>query len=504
MAKFNFSRREFLILSGSAIAASAIGVSCDSENNVPTELMQPEIRQSFAGTLETQLNVDFAPNRITGIDGGQRVFTRTYEGTIPGPTLRVNPGDTMNITLNNGLPPNTDPLPVNMLMPHGINTTNLHTHGLHVSPSGNQDNALLRIFPSETFNYSIQIPQNHWGGTFWYHPHKHGSVTTQMQGGMSGTIIIEGAIDQVPEIAAARDITLVFQELQLSSNNEVEDPDTTATGIGDVYPSDKTLYTVNGQINPILKAKPGEVIRLRTVNATIGTFYPLALDDHNLYLIANDGISLSEVSEQSEVFIGPGNRADILIKAQAPGTYILRGLEYERSDSLERDEVDLLTFVVEGPEMNMNLPQDLPAPFAPITDEEITGSRELIFDTVDNTGQFPSGYTVTTAFTIDGELYNEDEIDQTIQLGAVEEWTLVNNATEDHNFHIHTNPFEVVAIDGEELETPVWYDTILLPRDGGTVTIRSRFVDFTGAFVLHCHILDHEDLGMMQNVEIIA
>lgn len=502
MAKFDLTRREFLILGGSALAGSMIGVSCDN-TNLPVNLVQPEVRQSFAGFLDTVLNIGFAPNKISGQQGGQSVFTRTYEGILPGPTLRVRAGDEMNIRLINNLPPNIDTIPVNMLMPHGINTTNLHTHGLHVSPSGDSDNVLLRISPGETFDYSIHVPANHPGGTFWYHPHKHGSVTTQMQGGMSGAIIVEGAIDQVPEVAAARDLTLVLQELQLTNNGEVEAPDETATCIGDVYPMDQTLYTVNGQLNPILKARPGEVVRLRLLNATIGTFYPYSLDDHDLNLIAIDGISLSELETSDTVLSGPGNRHEILIKAGAPGTYVFRGLEFDRSASLIRDEVELFTFIVEGQPMDMGLPTNLPAPFATITDDEITGTRELIFDTVDSTGQFPPGYLVNLAFTIDGALYDDNVINQTVQLGAVEEWTIVNNATEDHNFHIHTNPFEVVAIDGETLDTPVWYDTILVPTSG-SVTFRSRFLDFTGEFVLHCHILDHEDLGMMQNVEVEA
>lgn len=503
MSKFDLSRREFLILGGSAIAAGVLGLSCD-DSHVMTELIQPRVRRSVGGVLETNLDVGFTPNVISGQEGPVNVFTRTYEGSIPGPTFRVRAGDVMNIRLINNLPPNNDPQPVNVYMSHRINSTNLHTHGMHVSPSGNADNVLLRIDPGEAFDYSIPIPLNQYAGTFWYHPHKHGSVTTQFQGGMSGTIIVEGLVDDVPEIAAARDLVLVFQELQLNDEGEVENPDITATSIADVYPKDQTLLTVNGQLKPVLRARPGEVVRLRCVNATIGTFYPLALDDHELYLIANDGITLSEVETSDTVFIGPGNRADILVKAGAPGTYTLRGLEYARSATIVRDEVDLMTLIVEGSPMDMGLPTSLPAPLAPITDDEITGTREIVFDTVNSTGRFPPGYTVNIAFTIDGGLYNEHVVNQIVQLNAVEEWTIINNATEDHNFHIHTNPFEVVARNGETLDKPVWYDTIRIPRNGGSVTMRSRFVDFTGEYVLHCHILDHEDLGMMQNVEVVG
>lgn len=505
MSKSGFTRRQFIILGGTALAGGLLGVSCDENGNilVPVKLLEPEVRTSFAGFLDTVFNISMSPNRLGGLDGGKRINTGVYEGLLPGPTLRVKPGDVMNIRLINNLPPNPDVPPINPLLPHQIYSTNLHTHGLHVSPSGNSDNVLLQIDPGEDFNYSIAIPPNFPGGTHWYHPHKHGSVTTQFQGGMSGAIIVEGALDAVPEVAAARDITVLFQELQLNNKGEVEPPDINTTDIGDVYPADKIYYTVNGQVNPILRARPGEVVRLRFINTTIDAFYPLQLDNHDMYLLANDGISLAEVETMDQVFIEPGSRADVLIQAGEPGIYILRGLEYARSSTIVRDEVNLMTLIVEGEPLSMGLPTILPAPYTNITDDEITGTREIVFDTVTNTGQFP-GYDIDLAFTIDGGLYMGDVVNQTVQLGAVEEWTITNNATEDHNFHIHTNPFEVVAIDGEPLDTPVWQDTILLPRNGGSITIRSRFLDFTGALVLHCHILDHEDLGMMQNVEIVS
>lgn len=503
MAHDDLSRREFLVLTGSAaVASSCFGVSCSGGGSSDT-LVQPEVRSSVGGSLDTLFNMAFAPNEVGGLDGGQSIFTRCYEGVVPGPTLRVTPGDVLNVTLSNNFPPNTDPQPVNQSLPHNINTTNFHTHGLHVDPSGNSDNVLARVEPGDTYDLSVAIPTDHPGGTHWYHPHKHGAVTTQFQGGMGGALIIQGELDDVPEVAAARDIVLVFQELQLNSDGEVEDPDTSTTSIGDLYPSDQTLYTTNGQENPTLTVRPGEVFRLRCINATIGTFYPLALDDHELHWIANDGISLSELETSDSVFAGPGNRVDVLVRAGDAGTYVLRGLEYSRSSNLVRDEVELLTVIVEGEPLEMGLPTTLPAPYEHIVDEEITGSRTLVFDTVDNDndGTFPSTYTLTTAFTIDGALYDSSVVNQVVQLNAVEEWTLTNDASEVHNFHIHTNPFEVISVGGVEQDPPLWGDTILLPA-GESVVIRSRFLDFTGEFVLHCHILDHEDVGMMQSVQV--
>jgi len=105
------------------------------------------------------------------------------------------------------------------------------------------------------------------------------------------------------------------------------------------------------------------------------------------------------------------------------------------------------------------------------------------------------------AFLICGRRFDPDRVDQRVRLGAVEEWVVVNEHDNDHIFHIHTNPFELTAVNGEALAQRVWRDTVVVPRNG-SVTFRSRFIDFTGRFVLHCHMMNHEELGMMQVVEV--
>ncbi len=101
---------------------------------------------------------------------------------------------------------------------------------------------------------------------------------------------------------------------------------------------------------------------------------------------------------------------------------------------------------------------------------------------------------------IDGKLFDHERVDHRVRLGAVEEWTIVNDHFDDHVFHIHVNPFQVTKINGQPVE-PMWRDTVILPRSG-SVTVRSRFLDYTGKYVLHCHMMNHEELGMMQTVEV--
>jgi FtsP/CotA-like multicopper oxidase with cupredoxin domain len=150
----------------------------------------------------------------------------------------------------------------------------------------------------------------------------------------------------------------------------------------------------------------------------------------------------------------------------------------------------------------MSLPPSLPeGPLAPIGDDEITGKRTLTFSSIEP--EVPAAATYHEfAFLIDGHRFDPARVDHTIHLGAVEEWTVVNDDEADHVFHIHTNPFQVVAINGEFPAETLWRDTAIVPRQG-SLTFRSRFLDFTGKTVLHCHMMNHEELGMMQVVEFV-
>jgi FtsP/CotA-like multicopper oxidase with cupredoxin domain len=157
--------------------------------------------------------------------------------------------------------------------------------------------------------------------------------------------------------------------------------------------------------------------------------------------------------------------------------------------------------VVAGPPQPMSLPATLPpGPLPAIRDAELTGTRSLTFS-----GLAPeidaAGHWQEFSFMVDGRQFDHRRIDQRVRLGAVEEWTVTNLHVHDHVFHIHTNPFQVTKINGRPASSPVWRDTAVVPRLG-SLTFRSRFLDYTGTFMLHCHMMNHEELGMMQTVEV--
>jgi FtsP/CotA-like multicopper oxidase with cupredoxin domain len=498
-------RRRFLI-EGAALLAPALLTLAMSEGTagemaatmrgVPrapydpdAALTEPEVRRSADGVIETRLRVAYAYKDI----GGYRLSLRTYEGGLPGPTLRLRPGDTLRLTLANDLPPNPDAMPVDMTLPHHFNTTNFHFHGGHVSPEGLSDNVFRSMEPGQAYEIAIAVPPDHPRGTYWYHPHQHGAADVQIASGMAGALIIEGDFDDVPEVAAAAERVLILNEVLFDFRGAIESYDT-------VWPEAVPRFlSVNGQRVPVIRMRPGEVQRWRILHTGHEDNLRLALDQHVLRPIAYDGIRLAAMEHAESLVVAPGQRADVLVQAGAPGTYLLAAIANDQG--YPSPVGPLARLVVGGEPLAMALPAAFGgAPLATIRDEEITNRREIRLSTIEP--EFPPAASYQEfAFLVCGRTFDPDRVDHRIALGAVEEWTVVNEDPSDHVFHIHTNPFEVVAVNGVALEVPVWRDTVVVPRRG-SVVFRSRFLDFTGRFVLHCHMMNHEELGMMQVVEV--
>jgi FtsP/CotA-like multicopper oxidase with cupredoxin domain len=456
-------------------------------------LIEPEVRAAGNGVLETTLRVDYAYHDI----GGYRLSLRTYEGGIPGPTLRARPGDVLRIKLVNDLPPNRDPAPVDMTLPHQFNTTNFHFHGGHVSPAGISDNVFRQMEPGASYDIEIAIPEDHTRGTYWYHPHKHGSADVQLTSGMFGALIVEGDFDDVPEIAAATERVLILNEVLFDYRGQLEIYDT-------LWPEAvPRCLGVNGQREPVIRMRPGEVQHWRLIDAAHEDNFRIGLEGHALHVIAHDGIRRDRIAQRDDLVIAPGQRADILVKAGPPGTYLLAALPNDQG--YPSPIGPLARLVVEGEPLEMSLPADAigSPPFAAISDGEITNRRRIWLST-DGPENPAAGNYQEFAFLVCGQRFDPDRVDHTIPLGAVEEWTVENHDEDDHVFHIHTNPFQMMAINGEALAEAdrEWRDTVVVPRNG-SIVFRSRFLDFSGKFVLHCHMMNHEELGMMQVVEVV-
>ncbi|MGV8896325.1 MAG: multicopper oxidase family protein [Rhodoglobus sp.] len=474
------SRRTALALGGVGalfVVAGGAGLATvlSSTPGVPplapdgSELAQPKLLRSVDGLLK----VDLVAARSPVVIGGIRVNALTYNGTLPGPTLVVRPGDTLAVTHTNRL---NDP-------------TNLHTHGLHVSPEGASDNVLIRIDSGATFDYRYQIPADHPPGVYWYHPHHHGIAAEQVFGGLYGAIIVE----ETEPIPATVERVLVVSDISFDASGTIA----TAFAMDQMQGREGSTMLLNGQVGATMSARPGDRERWRIVNACSSRYLDLRLDGQALQLLGIDSGRFAAPRNVESLALMPGNRADVLV-TMAEGISVLKTHPVDRGSPAgmmggnpqSSSVVDLATLTVSGAAV-------APFPSAPrsverdLHSERLDGTRTLTF-AVGGAGMGGS----MMQFTIDGSSFDPERIDQTVVAGTIEEWTIVNTSPMDHPFHLHVWPMQVVEVGGQALESPAWQDVVNVPARSSS-RVRIAFDDFTGTTVYHCHILDHEDLGMM-------
>lgn len=501
------SRRDFLGAAGLAAAGlvpPASAYPADPVDGPPLRDL-PEVR-SRGGVLDYALTMSASTLDV----GGQRVHVDTYNGLLPGPLLRVRPGDRLRVRLTNlmrpmGIPPGATPPATGHEPLHGtMITTNLHTHGLQVSPQDPADNVFLRIPPLGSHQYSYQIPIDQPAGLLWYHPHYHGSTTHQAWQGLAGPLIVEGDLDEIPELAGMRERTLVINALWLDQGGE--NPTALVLPSGGPVPftsipavPTELLFPVNGQLRPDIHIRPGETQRWRILNAAPHRAMWLHIDQHGPHQIGQDGIPFARPRSVAAIMLASGNRAELVIQGGAPGRYRIYAKAYDQGHpGGPRPTRELATLVVSGPAATGRIPARLVDP--PRMPRQPVAHRRTIRFSGDISGRAGPGVT----FLIDGRAFDPDRIDQAVEAGTVEEWTLVNEDVFQHPIHIHVNPFQVIDVHGIppgdtswQTDPTIWWDTFRLPPKG-TFTLRTYFrPDATGKTVYHCHILPHEDTGMM-------
>mgnify|MGYP001086728292 CR=1 FL=1 len=573
------NRRKFL--GGGAIAAAALATPTTAWGGGEAQA-NPEPRQPNPGSVKRIPNhfVIFEEPHVVSSSGGEarlelnvvmnsmllrrkklveveKVTTRSYNNEIPGPTIFVNPGDKIGVTLKNWLPDDSQGTAKNSAdenCPNGYNITNLHFHGLHVSPASiceekqdknkilSSDDLLLEVQPNDSHEYLVWLPKFHAPGTHWYHAHRHGSTAIHVSNGMAGAIIVkEPPYDRI--VDETRDKVWIVQEVLGEEDSDIYCKPTTQ----------ESEFLINGQYQPTITLQAEEVQRWRFIDATSSTqglmnlklvkvdnnvdpYYdaPLRGEPVDMHLIAVDGISFYDKAPQPTKGwdMAPGNRADFLVKLQ-PGWYKVVKDEFSQSGGSLQSSRQVLAFVqVLG---NLNYQQELP-PFIPGTPprylepieySEICNPDQkrqtcfLVYDYYPYPE--PENNLKRRSFLINNRLYKHDRLDVEVNLGDVEAWELKNegiwkkrgqNGTiekkpfegQAHPFHIHVNPFQVVGekIDPHGPDNSTnwrWRDVIALPPSS-PITIWQRFLDYPGEYVMHCHILTHEDQGMMQNIRV--
>lgn len=516
-------------------------------------------------------------NKFTSPDAGEvdpaipKTFERLcYNGLPVGPTIRLHREQAFSICLRNKLAGAadmpSDPVPgvPEGEKPHGFSSTNLHTHGLHISPDGKADNVFQCVNPGCNFTFVYDgLAKKHPSGTFWYHPHKHGSVAYQLSNGLSGALIVEGDpknpkdLESIPEIAAAstygrqnaaenheRIVVLQLFTYRIGCDgigridasqiynvtpDALSSQSIPVTGPAPPQSAQPVQVTaINGVINPTFTIAPGEVQRWRIIHAGWDLLRQLAwvddsdnsTDEIEFQEIAIDGLATGTMIPQNPLQIAPGQRSDALLSAKKslkPGTiYHLKQLPVSGALATNNQGTDanyLARLVVQGPEQDMHLP-DLSnsdtvkkladcRPFASIQASELVKCPDKIATlngTTPGTLNMLASDAIQT-YTLNGQTFHQlsqQPVEIPVGKNKAQEWTIASMVSS-HPFHIHVNPFQVVSYtdpSGNVVAMDQWRDTLYVPQ-GASYTIRSRFEDFVGDSVLHCHILDHEDQGMM-------
>ncbi|AOY70808.1 copper oxidase multicopper oxidase family protein [Arthrobacter sp. ZXY-2] len=488
------TRRQLLALGAvgaGATAAGGAGLWLTTGNGPGytggKDLAEPQVLASRDGVLELDLTA--APARVRV--GEREASVQAFNGSLPGPTLRARAGDTIRVTMRNGLQA----------------PTNLHVHGLHVSPQGNSDNPFVSIDPGGSFDYEFALPGDHPPGTYWYHPHRHGHVAGQVAAGLYGAIVVEDS-DPVP---VTRDRVLVVSDLSLDASGNLAEVDQMQQMMG----REGELVLVNGQLRPQLRAAPGERERWRLINACPSRYLRLGLEGQGVRLLSRDLGRLPIPEDVTEVVLAPGNRIELLVETRQ-GASALTAAPVDRGNMNGMmggamrganvpggDPVELLTLAVSGSADADPGPVPEGRPLRDLRNEPVIAARTLDFamGMNGNMGRgMGNGQGAMMAFTINGREFDPERLDESVAAGTVEEWILTNSSPMDHPIHLHVWPMQIVQDGDRDVTEPKWQDVVNVPARS-KVKVRVAFDDFAGRTVIHCHILDHEDQGMMATVQ---
>ena len=423
--------------------------------------------RSQRGVLAVTLQAAPGPVHL----GSLTLAGSTYNGLYAGPVLRLHPGDTLRVRLVNRL----------------SQPTNLHFHGMQGSPLGNGDNVHVVVLPGSSFLYEIVVPLTQPPGLYWYHSHIHGKSEVQVMGGLSGALVIDPL--PVEGRGAPAERLLVLKDMEFEDDTGDSRIDDELHGL---------VQSVNGQLDASSTMRPGESQLWRFSNQSPNRAFHLALQGHRFRIVAEDGARIITPRDVETLDIMPGARVDALVEAGVAGRYLLRSLGAMTGvGAARRLDRSLGRLDVAGEPTAAGPRLADVAPPADLRPLHIDARRTVSFS------QETVLHSDTQRFFINHRMFDAHRVDFRIPLGNVEEWTVRNESDDMHVFHIHQLGFQVVAVNGVAVGFNGRLDTVRVP-ERGEVTLRMAFTDrlILGRFMFHCHVLKHEDGGMMGQVEV--
>jgi suppressor of ftsI len=401
---------------------------------------------------------------------GKQTTTWGFDGAYLGPTIVAERGDRIRMHVTN----------------HLAAETSVHWHGMHL-PAKMDGGPHQMVSPGEIWEPHWTVDQP--AATLWYHPHLHGETEKQVQMGMAGMVILkdpqEAALN-LPRQYGVDDIPVIVQDKRFDAEGQFTDSVSGFVGaIGDTL-------VVNGAVGPYLDVST-DVVRLRMLNASAARTYDFGFSDKRSFdMIAGDGGLLTAPAPLTHIRLSPGERAEVLVR-MAPGESVtLRSTPPELG--------------IDGLNAGMNAGNDTfdVLQLRAATALKPLGATPQTLAPIER--WTPADASVTRTFDLNGHNINDRQmemgrIDETVEVGALEQWVVKNTMSAPHSFHVHDVQFQIASIAGQAPppELAGWKDTIYLPPET-EFRLLMRFADYTDPnvpYMYHCHLLTHEDAGMM-------
>ncbi|MFJ8441426.1 multicopper oxidase family protein [Kitasatospora griseola] len=469
------NRRTFLALAALSGAAGTAGLAAGCGSDAEHHLAPPPLDLSTPLRIPPLLHPAPEPDGVrryelimfvgqSALLPGKPTTTWGFNGSYLGPTLRASRGDKVAMTVRNALP----------------EASTVHWHGMRLPAA--MDGGPHQLIPAGTLwtpAWTVDQP----AATTWYHPHPHGATSQHIYRGLAGLFLIDDGEDaELPTAYGTDDVPLIIQDKKLTDAGRLDgDPLKGPFGIL----GDRIL--VNGTYNPCFAVTTTRV-RLRLLNASNARMYHLAFTDRRrFHLVGTDGGLLTAPVQTDTLDLTPGERAEILVEFAPGDNVVLRTLDHGLD--IATGDLDLIRFVA-GADLR-------PAPEPPAT---LPGPAPI----VPPAGARVRHFTLSGRDSINGRPMDMRRIDEVVPVGAVEIWEVENSTGTSHNFHIHEVAFQV--LDSAGRPTGGHKDTVFTPAHT-TVRLAVRFGPFDDPvepYMYHCHLLRHEDAGMMGQFVTVA
>lgn len=421
-----------------------------------------------------------------------------YNGTNP--VIEAHEGDKLEISFKNRIP--------------GEPTT-IHWHGMPV-PADQDGNPNDPVASGDERVYGFDLPEGS-AASYWFHPHPHGLTAEQVYRGLAGIFIVKPKDDPIPPEYG--DTILMLTDLRIGADGTM--PESTMPDLMNGRVGDHVL--VNGQKNPAMPAALGEKRRFRLYNATNARFLRLKFENASMILVGTDGGLIEAPVAVDELLLTPAERVEVIVSFDKPGAARLTTLDYERGwmGPGKPKEAGMILLTANVSEAAATAVPPLPAKLRSIEPlgKPVVTRRFVLAESMggmdhgstsmqgmDHSSMPTSSESMEMKFLINGNSFDMSRIDEVSKVGQIELWDVVNDADMDHPFHVHGTQFQIVEYEKDgKITTPpyrAWKDTVNIVA-GETVRILLR-QDMPGPRMYHCHILEHEQLGMMGMIDVQA